>query len=525
MADPWSGLHPLYQQLWWQWRFTELSYLGGAAYLTPDIPIAWAHKVPSTDDAGRPSLVSQRAALQSFLWRHDREETADYQQRVLSSYYRNFLRPVVDVRSAHVLSQPVVRTDDGAPVLQAVWDDADRSGRGMTAWMADGLAAAQEFGHVWCVVDMPRAPVAEVTLADAADYRARPYGCWVSPLRVADWEADADGLVWVKIAEAPQHVRQSADEPCSEARILWRIWYRDHWELREGPPSATVYSAAIGHTAGTGTLLESGTHPVGRVPVEVMYYRRLPGEQYVGYTDCYDIAEVCREVYNLDSQRQDMLRNQCFAFCCVPDTDGRVTALEVGIRRAFAYNPATGGAPQFVGPPTDYVTLNREETADLVLQIRAMAGLSRGVGEQSIAARSGDALLVETADKSAILGALASQAQDFEQRFAKLAAAWVGQKWSGMVRYPETYSQRQLMDDIDEALKLKELGLPAEAMAAVYERVIRQAFATMAPAELAALVASVRAEKPAMPSSAPMVVEYRGKDENEGEAEDANRSE
>ena len=484
MATVAGSMHPKWKENWWWWEFYRLSYVGGKEYMSPSITQRWWFPKRSTTDEGVNRIRYEEGDLYSFLFRHGREENSDYDRRVLRSYYRNLTRPVVDTYAAHVYSKPVLREYASVPELSEVAEKADGNQSTIDEFMQAGLKWAQVYGHVFCVVDMPELQPGElVTRADEQERALRPYATWYSPLSVIDWEVDRYGrFLWVKLIEGDlRKLRVSAkDMRGPQYASLFRTWYADRWELHETAGNAQ------------GQMIATGPNPIGRVPVEVLYGQRIAGEtEPVGQSRIGDIAVLNREIYNLDSLKQDMNYNQAFAFLVVPDKSGLVNAVDVGTTRSLTVNPDSGGMPQYVGPPVEYVQNLRDEIADLILQIRAMAGLSRGVGEQSIAARSGDALLIETHDKAVMLLSLAHEAQDFETRFWRLASRWLGSEWDGTVRYPDNYEVNTLGDDIDVALKFNQLNPPALAKAKVAETVMRRLLSSIAPDELDAIVAEL----------------------------------
>lgn len=493
-----ESVHTTYEALRWHWRFCELSYLGGREYLEPDIEqVSSAAVRTGTGEETSERLTVDRRAMKSFLFPHNREENYDYEQRRARAFYRNLTRPIVDTYAAHVMGAGIDRDAGATPALDAFWLDADLRGSTADEFLRDGLVLAQVFGHAFCVVDMPRVAPADVrSVADKQALGLRPYATWFSPLSVVDWETDRFGsLGWVRLVERDWREARGGPGPQMKEKFVYRTWYADRWTLAE--------EGKDGHE---GETVDEGPNPLGRVPVEVLYAGRRPGDvNPVGVSRIADIAFLNREVFNLDNMKQDLLYHQTFAFLTIPDPAGRVSRADIGIHRAFGYDPAGGGPPSYVGPPTEYVTAIREEIADLVLQIRALAGLSRGVGEQSIAARSGDALLVETQDKTAMLRALSHEAEDFETRLAALVAAWEGAEWTGHVRYGDDYQASALVEELDVALKYKDLGPPREASAEVLMLITRRLLRHLPERQLAAVLDAVKREaaEPKEPAAPP----------------------
>lgn len=497
--------HALYARNAWWWRFWQICYEGGPDYYNPDIAISWLWPIASSQadestSQTTPALRFERYQLRSFLWPFNREENGDYDQRILRGFRANLCAPVVDAYTAHVFGKVVTRDVGAAPVLADVWDDVDMAGSNVDEWMQQGVTAAQIFGHAWAMIDVWPAD-GDVTrqaggngvrsLADEREVGVRPFVTWKSPLEVVDWEIDAFGKFgWVKLWDPVISPRERPGDRIAQ-RSAYRTLYADHWE-RTGVGEAHECSFC------GAPVLAEGPNPLGEVPVEVLYRKRVAGSvQPVGVSALESIAAIDREIFNLMSQKQLLLYEQGFPFLAVPDPAGRMSRIDVSVHRAVGFDPGQGGAaPTYVAPASDSVRVIDEQIAALVLQIRAIAGLSRGVSEQSIAARSGDALLVETHDKQALLGSLAHEAEDFEIRVWGRVARLMGQDFAtrGYVRYPERYDVTRLGDDLDEVEKYLGLSPPAAAKAEVLKQVTQRMLAHLPPERMEEIKEIIDAE-------------------------------
>lgn len=470
-----ANVHRLYAARAWHWRFWQLCYEGGPSYYAPDIPITWFWPTITEGENGRPDRIThKRGPANSFLWPYDSEERGDYDQRVVKANRVNLCRPIVDSYTSLVQSKPTLRTAGSAAILDEMWRDVDLRGLGIDAWMAEGITGAQVFGHMFAVMDVvaPNAGAGGVTVRSQADMRAagvRPYAVWYTPLEVPDWETDAFGnFRWLTVCEPGSNDRPRPGAG-DQATMRYRTWFVDHWEVK-GEGTCMV--------CGASGVAESGAHDFGRVPVLVLYRKRRPGSvDPDGLTMLEDIAPADREIFNLMSHRQEMLYRQNFPFLVVPDPNREINRVDIGVGRLFAYRPQDGGGPpSFIAPPPECIRVVNEQIEATVLLIRAVSGLSRGVADQSIAARSGDALMIETQDRSAMVRQLAQSAQQFERELAALASDRMGVSFDGSVVYPDRYDVRSLGDDLEEVEKLLALGptplVRAEILMAVQARML-----------------------------------------------------
>lgn len=529
-------VHPLYRRYSYRWRFYELFYMGGPEFYEPDLPINWLTPIPPTANAqGDERRQYAARSLKSFLRPHNREEDGDYDQRVLRSARINLCRPIPDLYTSQLYSRKVVREVRAASVWDVVMRDVDLRGSTIDEFMRQAATMAQVFGCVHALVDMSPTPngTPAATLADQLDFGMRPYVTLIRPLELIDWEVDQFGrFVWVRVIECDPSTYRLRPGAVKSARRIYRTWFRDHWEL-EGE----AYDKDEGHeepeTAGCpycGHECEgSGPNPLGEVPITTFYRRRIPSSvEPIGISMLAEIAELDMEVFNLISLRQALTHDQGIPIMAVPDPARQTKQIDLLVHRALPYNPTDGGAPpSFVSHDQDAVRIIDEWIDSLIMHIRAVSGLSRGIADQSIAARSGAALLVETNDKAAMLKAFALEAEDFERRLAGMVSRWMGQDFEDdSIRYPDRYDVSTVGDDLVEVKAFLDLDPPAEIQAEVMKAVVGRMLSHLPREQLDALLATleVEHEKPAMISAAPkemskameeeeMPAEKMGKDE------------
>lgn len=478
---PAAFCHPLYLQMRDLWRYYELSYIGGSDYLTPDIRVEWVF-VSYRDSNGSEVATEEQGDLNSFLFPYSREKIPFYRQRLRRSWYRNLCQPSLDTVRDHALGEGVDRDAGLSPAVAAVWEDVDHMGSTVDEWVKEGLTQAMTHGHVMGVVDLPRYLPGEVrTLKDEQALGVRPYGMWYTPLQMPNWDADRFG------AFTRCEFLEEDQRPDTKGAPLWRILYRDRWEVREGGPE--------------GTVIDEGPNPLGRVPVEVLRVAKLPGvKQPLGQSFLHAIAPLNQQLYNTDSMR-DELKYRQGPFLGVPGGKG-MSRMEIGLEDAFGL-PENVSPPAWVTMPSHVYEVLSAQIAEFVLTIRALAGLSRGTSEQSISARSGEALLIETQDKRALLSGIRHEVEDFETRFAQLVADVAQQTWTGHVKYSDQYLVRSFTDDLEEATKFMHLPIPREAKNEVLAEMIRKRLKHLGAERIDALVRLLPEDAPVPLALAP----------------------
>lgn len=418
--------HPIYRQLAWWWEFYRISWVGGDDYLTPTIRSSPVERSTSLDLAHTIDVPSRH---RSMLWSFSAEENEDFEDRLKRARYDNFCAPLVRARLGHVMSGEIERA---APGLDEYLADVDGSGADRDTWMRYGGTLAQVFGHVFAATEIPATVEQPRNAAEARAMGQRVYSTFFSPLDVPSWAVDDRGeLVWIVLRYQPS----ATGEPFGQQRNVaqrYRVWYRDRWEDWEAKSDD---EAARPEPTGL-----AGPNPIGRVPVDVLYYSRDVSQfpHPVGWSGIAGIADDNREHFNLLSLLGQQLYEQTFASLAVPaESPEQLKDLVRSVKRVMGF-AKDGGPPAFVSPPEGPTRVLMDNIDKLEQRMRAMSNLSRGVSEQSVAARSGDALAIEAADKFADLRQFRAEMQAFEVRNLRTAAEWANVDPASItVSYPD----------------------------------------------------------------------------------------
>ncbi|MFH1496568.1 MAG: hypothetical protein ABII82_01965 [Verrucomicrobiota bacterium] len=488
-----DGVHPEYAKRWRQWRFNELSYLGGIDYLFPDLTTDWV--VPAYSDGGgadEPREIECLASrtLYSFLFPFARESDWQHHQRLAQASYRNIVAPGVDLLASFVLGQPIRRDPGSVSWLAEMWaEHGDMDGRGSdaTEFMGEGLRGALTFGVYHAIPDWPRLPAESEVAAGAislATQRAenqRPYVRWVSPLQIPAWCETHRRLLGVKILEPD--TRHDSEDP---------------WGLRARPPLSVIWTEERwDRYDSAGVHIDGAEHRYGGVPIETLYARRAPGSPLMwGVTPVDDVARIGQRVFNLESEIQALCNAQ-WPFLAVFG-GGALSKLDLGTSDAFDL-PKDGTLPAWVSPPAENIAALRAEVVEQVQAARIRFGLGRGQAEQSTEARSGVALAYESSERTVLVTTLAANAADFERRLGRRIACVVNDgnadSFDGSVAYPETYDVETLGEKIAAVKELVALPIPDQAREAILDAVWQSRLGHMPPADREVLIAAVKKQR------------------------------
>lgn len=287
--------HPEWQEHHRRWRWLLDSLEGGERYRqavygydSRGLPVRnlVRHKreYPEPRDA-----ATDRSGLSPFLISGRNTEAGDqctdddYELRRTRTPVPTFVAEAVDAHLSRIYAREVRR--DGPEPLRRWWADVDGCGTSIDHWMAETVAPLLlVLGQIDLYFDHPRAPEgAEVcTRADAK--RLDLDRCLVSVLLSEDllwWRLDPTGTRYSECLVLERH-----EDEDGEGVARFR-----HWTDAD----STLYSPE-------GDVLESTSHPYGRVPIIRVFDRRKPRCRNIGQSRYEGIAERQREYYNRDSE-------------------------------------------------------------------------------------------------------------------------------------------------------------------------------------------------------------------------------
>lgn len=120
---------------------------------------------------------AMRAAGQTFLPMHQGEKQKNYDERLATAVFTNFLRLTLDFLVGKPYSEPVQFRENTPPALLALQTDMDLCGGDVTVVTKDFFWKGMKSGWSYLMVEYPAVNETEITLAQAQNSNLRPY--WV----------------------------------------------------------------------------------------------------------------------------------------------------------------------------------------------------------------------------------------------------------------------------------------------------------------------------------------------------------
>lgn len=330
--------HPDYSAMKHEWQFFLSAYEGGITYL----------------NGGN-------------LFKHQRENFEDFQDRITRATYANYCQPLVDFVPEFIYSQGVQRTppDEIKEDFVAFRKDVDRAGTDLDAFMTEVAEDARIFGHTWVGIDKPPRPDDIPEGQEISDARAKklgltiPYFYHVRPIEVLDWVTDQFGnYLYMKRREFLSERKKGGG--------YRRIEKFTEWE------KDTVKISKIDLTdTDSERLLPKikQPNPWNLIPFVQFFYKRSKVNKDMGVSFIQDIARQNRDIFNQTSYLQEFLARQCFNVLAMEQntqvptrdrTDGRIgNSNVIWIPREAKH------VPQYVSPPVEpaeFIHTERQNT-------------------------------------------------------------------------------------------------------------------------------------------------------------------
>ena len=387
-----------------------------------------------------------------YLTKYVLEQGGEYSNRLLVTPLDNHCSSIISVYMSFLFRQDIERDFgdwEGMMDLQSFLEDTDYDGRNFNTFMKEAATWASVFGHTWVI--MNKANVGAQTLAQEMEAGARPYMNIVSPLVVNDWtwERKISGeyeLVYIKYIE----------DVLDKMTILKEITPTEikTWILDDTKKEAHVKSVEV--------------NGLGQVPAVLIYSKKslVRGQ---GISDIGDIADVQRMIYNLTSEIEQSIRLDGHPTLVVPPTAQLGSGAGGLIILQDGSDPALN--PYYLEHNASGVQQIRETIAQLSEAIDKMAntGGVRGVRTQAMA--SGVAMETEFQLLNARLAEKADCLENSEEQIWELFAAYQGREFTGFIKYPDSFSLRDVQREYNELVTAKTAASNPATLALIDYRV------------------------------------------------------
>lgn len=427
----------------------------------------------------------------TYLIPHEREMF--YNKRRETSFYKNWLRPIIRAMVEPVFDERVLHTvvsaldpdaESVSEMLESFAKDCDGGGNSLQSFMQTTVRYARLHGTCFVVMDNLIADDIPVLQIDAIDRRAFPYvyRCLANQLYRgtqdgdqyrAGYKVDARGeLEWI--------VFQTDDDLTDRrSKARWLLWDRSR-----------VVQMKMSSNRLTEIKQTERIHGLGRVPVIVV--RAVdPDDIRLLLIDSpvYDLARACHSLYNRDSEVRFQERAQGFSVFYM-QTDAPSSAFTVG-NKTILFVPTEASMPPGFASPNPAILSGLVDNAEKLREdIFRLAEQSGVTGVKSGA--SGVAIQWDFFAHESVLQKTAEIARTATAAIGALFGLYVNDGVSLKADYPTDFQP----NEAEKELKLYDTyihlgGVPPSGVALAIEKATRLVFSDEDTERVNAVVADI----------------------------------
>lgn len=363
----------------------------------------------------------------TYLRKHTRESDAEYKSRKELSHYQNFFASVVNASVNPIFSQEPIRETENA-LYKEFTQDVDRGGNDITSYMAEVTLRGEVDGAI--IVIMDNFSDAPNNLGDAVSLRKYPYLYSVELGELEEYAFDRFGnLAYFRFFS----------ENTEGGEELFRNF------IRVGSQGVSFLSKSDGTEI-------SGTRVV--VPVFPYMFKtgRKPNRFTLPRSNWYTLAKTSKLYFNLNSLITSQEFQSTFNILTM---QGTKTDLSMGEDSVIFY-PKGHERPGFIAPESATIEIlleDKQKLKEYIYQI-SHQGLILSNGDVS-----GESKKWTDKFRQEKLKFLARAVEDLEIWIAQSFALWTNTSNEIEIRYPRNFDTISLSEELEDALKLLDMGI------------------------------------------------------------------
>jgi hypothetical protein len=401
-----ASTHWLYMRNRDRWEFLYNSYAGGEEY---------------------------RKA--GYLTKYVLETPGEYDARLANTPLDNHCQSIIATYISFMFREEPERELEDWEYLPDVEDflkDCDMEGRSLDAFMKQVSIWSSVFGHSWVIMTKPF--LGQVTAADEAALGVRPYLNLLTPLVCSDWR-------WERMPNGRYELSyfKYVEEVIDKITIV-KEWTRE-----------TIKTYEMDDVKKEAYLKDEELNMLGKIPAILVYNQRGITKD-LGVSDITDIADVQRQIYNLNSENEQAIRLDGHPSLVTPTSAilgsgaGAIIQLQEGSDAGLnPYYLEAGGTS--VG--------NIHSSIDKLVEAIERMSFTSGVRTTKTQTSSGVALETEFQLLNAKLAEKADQLELAEEQIWKLFGEYQGREWMGLIEYPDSFNIRDEQREISQLVSAK----------------------------------------------------------------------
>jgi len=387
-----------------------------------------------------------------YLTRYQLETANEYQARLNNTPLDNHCQSVISTYISFLFRQEPVRGFedwDDLPDVKEFLEDCDLEGRSLDAFMKQVSIWASVFGAAWVIMTKPN--LGQETAADEAALGVRPYVNLITPLVCSDWK-------WERHPNGRYELSyfKYVEEVVDKVTVV-KEWTKETiktWNMDDVKKEAYLMSEEI--------------NMLGKIPAILVYNQRGVTKD-LGVSDIADIADVQRQIYNLNSENEQAIRLDGHPSLVVPPTAILGSGAGAIIQLQESSDP--GLNPYYLESGGTSVGNIHSSIEKLVEAIDRMSFTS-GVRTTKTQSSSGVALETEFQLLNAKLSEKADQMELAEEQIWKLFGEYQGRTWNGEIIYPDSFNIRDEQREISQLVSAKAAATDAVVLRIIDEQLV-----------------------------------------------------
>lgn len=364
-----------------------------------------------------------------YLIPHQRE--AFYNTRRQFSDYVNFIHPIVRAMLDPVFTDKINRDYDGELTEKFV---NDCNGNGMHIQSFVSIATEYVRLHSICFIVVDNVTDQPETMTEAVRQNKKPYAYIRKAYQVETYTLNMYGGL-----EDIMFIDKKVTIENKEVQ-LYRKWTPTETQLFKKKDDY-----AKGDEVKYVPYENAVIHGLGVLPVIALYDSdRDDPDILLPHPKMYGIAKLNHSIYNQDSERRELERNQGFAILCVQEGDGSPAGKTIGSSNYLQVPLEASNMPEFVSPEAELLAgllEQREKKRENLFSLAEQNGVI-GVTKE---AKSGVALSYEFRAYESTLQKTSEIATRAETEIIELFKLWTRTNFKYEFEYPiEFQPQREL---------------------------------------------------------------------------------
>jgi hypothetical protein len=406
-----------------------------------------------------------------YIKKHERESSDNYDRRLDDLYGFAYTRSVINLYTHYLFKRDVKRKVPKSLENDTLWrlflGDCDLFGQAFDEFLPEQSRYGGVYGHMGILVDKSTASVE--TEAAAAKYKVYPYLAAYHPTAILDWQYVRD------IYNRPQlaYLKLRDDDG------LYRLWWRDHWQVWKEPPDDEDASSTEPSDKDAELVME-GPNTLGEIPF-VWLWNVLTKDWPIGYSDVHEIARIDLSLIRNASQGEEVINLGAFPMMRKPMIERHTATQDLtGASAILEFDPENPAAkpdwlPAEVRAPIQAIQEWIERKVGEIYRAANAGGMASM--EISTAAKSGAALQAEF---QLLNATLVQKAKNLEKAEMSIIEYWL--KWQGKpelfdevsIERSRNYDVENLAQDLENALTSGSIVRSRRFLAEIQKRVARQ---------------------------------------------------